>query len=81
MKYLIFLQVIRVLKIFVNGRSMTNAKVYQGSLDDKKLEEHCSTTFWLFLLRAKRFTIVVHFLKKRCIIAFSVRNLIFLTKF
>ena len=50
---------------------------------DKKIEKHCSTTFWLFLLGAKRFTItnVVHFFKKRCIVAFSVRNLIFLTKF
>jgi len=45
---------------------MTDAKVYQGFLDDKKIEEHCSTTFWLFLLGAKRYTIinVVHFLKK-----------------
>jgi len=25
--------------------SMKNAKVYQGFLDDKKFEEHCSTTF------------------------------------
>jgi len=29
-KYLIFWQVIRVFQIFVNGVSMTNAKVYQG---------------------------------------------------
>jgi len=35
---------------------MTNAKVYQGFLDDKKIEEHCSTTFWLFLFGAKRST-------------------------
>jgi len=27
---------------------MTNAKVHQGFLDDKKVEEHCSTTFWFF---------------------------------
>jgi len=62
---------------------MTNVKVYQGFLDDKKIEEPYSTTFWLFLLGAKRYTIinVVHFLKKRFIVAFSVRNLIFLTKF
>jgi len=62
---------------------MTNAKVYQGFLDDKKIEEHCSTTFCLFLLGAKRFTIinVIHFFKKLCIVAFSVRNLIFSTKF
>jgi len=52
---------------------MTNAKEYQGFLDDKKIEEHCSTTW------AKRFTIinVVHFLEKQFIVAFSVRNLIF----
>jgi len=45
---------------------MTNAKVYQGFLDDKKIEEHCSATFRLFLLGAKRFAItnVAHFLKK-----------------
>jgi len=62
---------------------MTNAKVYQGFLVDKKIEGHCSTTFWLFLVVAKRYTIitVVHFLKKRCIVAFLVRNLIFLTEF
>jgi len=49
----------------------------------QKIEEHCSTTFWLFVLGAKWFTIinVVHFLKKRYIVAFSFRNLIFLTKF
>ena len=38
-----------------------------------------STTFWLlFLLGAKRITIinVVHFFKKRCLVAFVVRNLI-----
>ena len=35
-KYLIFLQVSRV--IFVNGGSMTNAKVYQDFYDDKNLE-------------------------------------------
>ena len=48
---------------------MTDAKVYQGFLDDKKIEEHCSTTFWLFLLGAKRYTIinVVHFLKKNVV--------------
>jgi len=58
---------------------MTNAKVYQGFLDDKKIEEQCSATFRLFLLGAKRFTItnVVHFLKKTFIVAFLVRNLIF----
>jgi len=58
---------------------MTNDKVYQGFLDDKKIEEHSSKTFWLFLLGAKRYTIinVVNFLKKRFIVAFSVRNLIF----
>jgi len=39
MKYLIFLQVICVFKDFLWG-SMTNAKVYQGFLDDKKVEEH-----------------------------------------
>jgi len=27
---------------------MTNAKVYQGFLDDKKIEEHCSTTLRYF---------------------------------
>jgi len=33
--------------IFVNGGSLTNAEVYQGFLDDKKVEEHCCTTrFW-----------------------------------
>jgi len=65
MKYLIFLQVIRVFKFLLMG-SMTDAKVYQGFLYDKKVEEHCSTTFWLFLLGAKQLTIinVVHFLKK-----------------
>jgi len=26
--------------IFVNGDSMTNAKVYQGFHDNKKVEEH-----------------------------------------
>jgi len=39
-KYLIFLRVIRFFSIFVNGCSMTNAKVYQGFHDDKKVEEH-----------------------------------------
>jgi len=39
-KDLIFLQVIRVFKIFVNGGSMTNAEVYQGFHDDKNVEEH-----------------------------------------
>ena len=74
MKYLIFLQAIRVLKIFVKWGSMTNAKVYQRHLDDENIEEHCSTTFSLFFLGAKRFTIinVVHFLKRRFIVAFSV---------
>jgi len=37
---LIFLQVIRASQIFVNGGSMTNAKVYQRFHDDKKIEEH-----------------------------------------
>jgi len=37
MKYLFFLQVIH---FFFNGGSMTNAKVYQGFHDDKKVEEH-----------------------------------------
>jgi len=36
-KYLIFLQVIRVFQFF-NGGSMTNAKVYQGFHDDKRLK-------------------------------------------
>jgi len=36
-KYLIFLQVIRVFKIFVDGGSMRNAKVYRGFHDDKKV--------------------------------------------
>jgi len=27
---------------------MKNAKVYQGFLDDKKIEEHCSITSWYF---------------------------------
>jgi len=39
-KILIFLQVIRVFCIFVNGGSMTNAKVYQGFHGNKKVEEH-----------------------------------------
>ena len=34
---------IRVFKIFVEGCSMTNAKVYMGFHDDKKIEEHWST--------------------------------------
>jgi len=33
---LIFLQVIRVLKVFVHGGAMTNAKVYQRFHNDKK---------------------------------------------
>ena len=41
-KYLIFLQVIRFIQIFVNGDSMTNANAYQGFHDDKKIEEHFS---------------------------------------
>jgi len=41
-KYLIFLGVIRFFSIFVSGCSMTNAKVYQGFHDDKKVEEHWS---------------------------------------
>jgi len=32
---------------------MTNAKVYQGFLDDKKVEEHCSATFWFFFVKGK----------------------------
>ena len=28
--------------IFVDGGSMTNAKVYQGFHDDKRVEGHCS---------------------------------------
>jgi len=40
MKNLIFFQVIRFFQIFVNGVSMTNAKVYQGFHDDKKDNEH-----------------------------------------
>jgi len=40
MKNLIFLQVIRVFFIFVNGCSMTDTKVYQGFQDNKKVEEH-----------------------------------------
>jgi len=39
------LQVIRVFKIFVNEGFMTNAKVYQGFHDDKKVEEH-----WISLI-------------------------------
>jgi len=39
-KYLIFLQVTRVFQIFVNGSSMTNAKVYQGLRDYKNDEEY-----------------------------------------
>jgi len=35
---------------------MTNAKVCQGFLDNKIIEEHCSTTFGLFLLGAKNGT-------------------------
>ena len=27
---------------FVDGGSMTNAKIYQGLRDDKKVKEHCS---------------------------------------
>jgi len=41
-KYLIFLQVTRVLLIFHSGGSMTNPKVYQGFHDDKMVEEHSS---------------------------------------
>jgi len=48
---LVFLQVIRVFQIFtneasrvfqifVNEASMTNAKVYQGFHNDKKVKEH-----------------------------------------
>ena len=44
-KYLIFLQVICVFKIFVNAGSMTNAKVYQRFHDDKKVEEHCCSWY------------------------------------
>jgi len=40
---MIFLQALDVFKIFVKGGSMTNAKVYQGFNDDKKVEEHCPT--------------------------------------
>jgi len=40
MKYLIFLQVVCVFQIFVNRGSMTNAKVYQGFHNDRKVEEH-----------------------------------------
>jgi len=40
---LIFLQVIRVFKIFVNGGFMTNAKVYKGFHSDKKSDEHWSS--------------------------------------
>jgi len=40
MKYLIFLQEINISLIFVNGVSITNAKVYQGFHNDKKVEEH-----------------------------------------
>jgi len=51
----------------------------------KKFSNHVKPLLLLrlFLLGAKRFTIinVVHFLKKPCIVAFSVRKLIFLTKF
>ena len=41
MKNFISLQVIRAFEIFVNGGSMTNAKVHQRFHDDKKVEEHC----------------------------------------
>ena len=37
-KYFIFLQVIRVFKIFVNRGSMTSAEVYQGSTMTKRFK-------------------------------------------
>jgi len=49
--YLIILEVIRPFKIFVNGGSMTNAKVYQGFHDDKKVEEH-----WFTQHTSKKYT-------------------------
>ena len=42
-KYLIFLQTICDFQIFVCGDFVTNAKVYQGFRDGKKIEKHCST--------------------------------------
>jgi len=49
-KYLVFLHVIRVFLIFVNGSFMTNVKVYQGFHDDKKVEERWSIPALLNLL-------------------------------
>jgi len=43
MKTLIFLQVIHVFSIFVNGGSMTNVKAYQRFHYDKKVEEYWFT--------------------------------------
>jgi len=37
---LIFLQVICVFQILVNGASMTNVEVYQGFHNDKMFDEH-----------------------------------------
>jgi len=55
-KYLIFLQVTRVFQIFVNGSSMTNAKVYQGLRDYKNDEEYwdSSMIWWGFALSSYR---------------------------
>jgi len=58
---LIFLQVIRAFLIFVNGGSMTNTKVYQGFLDDLKVEEH-----WTRGLRQLFSTIDCQFLELQC---------------
>jgi len=40
---------IRVFKTFVNGDSMTNAKLYQGFHDDEKVEEYCPYSFTIVL--------------------------------
>jgi len=73
LKYLVFLQVISVFYIFVNGGSMTSAKVYQRFHDDKKVEEHCvrmkksfKLCVWGFWSMASRLGYVLHFWWRDC---------------